>query len=568
MRLRSAISSMDTHVGFWVLVLLEVSMMKPIRISFALTACALSVFGCDCADPLDRLAPIIAIGDPFDAEFSVCASGLGERDKNPFRDCAFDFGEVDVGRARVFSFTVRNPSPVRLVVESVTLDDGSDPAFEFDSQLPEIIEPGIGSAGSVVSVKFAPTVEGPVSAVVRIKSDGENLGEGEDVLINLTATGTSRCQPDINVLPATCDFGDVGVGATGFCDLSIENVGECELVISDLGFTPETPQTVFGAQSAVNIPLTIPGGTATSIRLYARPSTATTFAGGMVITSFDPDEPEVVVPLTVRGAQAPTCVARVSRINNAPNNNPSPAIEPLDAIELSADQSTASRQGGTIQSWQWQLIDQPPESSATLEFSDRRETNFVFSSAAGRVRGIDVAGTFTVGLIVTDDLGAQSTQCTIALNAVPRSGLHVQMTWDASVGDVDLHLSRGTNWCGNDDAYYQNPTTSWGATLDIDDTCGFGPENITIDTVPDGRYTIGVTYFGAGFTASGPSCGSQTPSTNVVVKVFIGGQLEFEGVANLARGAPWIPARVEVVNGISQLTELNDLSRGANCLSR
>jgi hypothetical protein len=537
-------------------------MMKPVRIAFALAASALSVFGCDCADPLDRLAPIIAIGDPFDAEFSVCDTGLSERDKNPFRDCAFDFGEVDIGRARVFSFTVRNPSPVRLVVESVTLDDGSDPAFEFDSELPEIIEPGIGSAGSVVSVKFAPTVEGPVSAVVRIKSDGENLGEGEDVLINLTATGTSRCQPDINVLPSTCDFGDVGVGATGFCDLSIENVGECELVISDLGFTPETPQTVFGAQSAVNIPLTIPGGTATSIRLYARPSTATVFSGGMVISSFDPDEPEVVVPLTVRGAQAPTCVARVSRINNAPNNNPSPAIEPLDAIELSADQSTASRQGGTIQSWQWQLIDQPPESSATLEFSDRRETNFVFSSAAGRVRGIDVAGTFTVGLIVTDDLGARSTQCTIALNAVPRSGLHVQMTWDTSSNDIDLHLARnGTSWCSSDDCHYGNRNPNWGGgnanpSLDIDDLSGFGPENITIESPNDGNYTVGVDYYSG-----------SVPST-VTVKIFIGGQLEYEGFHFLSDGV-WQPARIDVRNGTSTITELDSTARpSGSCLGR
>ncbi len=507
--------------------------------------------GCECGEVLERLAPIVAIGDPFDPSFSVCSKGLKDGDGRPFRDCAFDFGEVDIGRARVFSFTIRNPSPVALLVESVTFDAGSDPAFVIDGVVPERVNSGVGNVGEVVSIKFAPTVEGPVNAVVRIKTDGENLDEGEDVVINLSATGASRCQPDIDVVPAACDFGDVGVGATGFCDLTINNRGQCELVVSDLGFTAETPfPAVFGPQSAVNIPLTIPGGTGTSLRLYARPSTTDTFTGGLVIDSFDPDEAQVVVPLTVRGAQAPTCIARVSKINNTPNNDPSPAIEPLDDVELSADQSVASRQGGTIQGYRWELLDAPNESSLRLASTNTRETHFVFDSASGSVRGVDVAGTFTVGLIVTDDLGAESTQCTVALNAVPRSGLHVQLTWDASVNDIDLHLARnGTNWCSNDDCYYGGRTRNWGGgnanpSLDIDDLSGFGPENITIESPQDGNYTVGVDFYSGG-----------TPTT-VTIKIFIGGQLEYEGFKFISNGQ-WLPARVDIRSGISTITEID-----------
>ena len=237
--------------------------MKLARTVLALTAASLLVAGCDSCDvtPIGRLAPIIAIGDPFDPAFSVCATGLEEGDKKPFRDCAFDFGEVDVGRARVFSFTVRNPSPVRLVVDSITFDDGSDPSFVFDGALPVAVESGVGNIGEVVSVKFAPTVEGAVTAVLRIKSDAENLNDDEDVVITLTATGASRCQPDIEIAPAACDFGDVGVGATGFCDVSIKNNGACELLVSDLGFTAETPfPAVFGPQSQVATPIAIAAG--------------------------------------------------------------------------------------------------------------------------------------------------------------------------------------------------------------------------------------------------------------------------------------------------------------------
>jgi hypothetical protein len=220
----------------------------------------------------------------------------------------------------------------------------------------------------------------------------------------------------------------------------------------------------------------------------------------------------------------------------------------------------ASRQGGTIQNWQWAILEQPAESSATLEFTDRRETNFVFSSASGRVRGIDVAGTFVVGLVVTDDLGAQSTQCTVALNAVPRSGLHVQMTWDVGSNDIDLHLARnGTNWCSNDDCYYGGRTRNWGGgnanpSLDIDDLSGFGPENITIEAPADGNYTVGVDFF------------SGSTPCNALVKIFIGGQLEYEGVQFISSGQ-WLPARVDVRNGISTITELNSTApQSGSCL--
>ena len=166
--------------------------MKLARVALPLTAFAFIV-GCSDCDVTDigRLAPIVAIGDPFDPEFSVCQSGGVdvENDRNFFRDCAFDYGEIDVGRARAFSFTIRNPSPVKLQVTSIAFEPGSDPAFTIEGTAPESVAPALGNAGEVVGIKFAPSVEGPVSAVLRIKTDGENLDEGEDVLITLTATG-------------------------------------------------------------------------------------------------------------------------------------------------------------------------------------------------------------------------------------------------------------------------------------------------------------------------------------------------------------------------------------------
>jgi hypothetical protein len=552
--------------------------MKLARLALALAASALPFSGCECEEPLARLAPIIAIGDPFDASYSVCATGLTEDDTNKFRDCAFDFGEVDIGRARVFSFTIRNPSPVRLRIDGIELSPDSDPAFAFDGELPTEVASEIGKVGQVVNLKFQPTVEGPVEATIVIKSDGENLTQEpqEDVVIRVTGSGVARCRPVLSVQNAAgeprCDFGDVGVGATAFCDLTIKNDGACELLVDDIGFTADTPfPSVFGPQSNFIVPTAIPGGTGVSLRLYARPTSTALTTGTLYIGARDSQDPRpapctpgtggscVTVPLSVQGADVPTCVARVSRINGNPNSDAAPEIEPLDDVQFSADQSVAARAGGSITGWAWTILDKPSESSVSLTNPTARETQLRFSSANGNVTGVDVAGTFTLGLVVTDDLGGQSTQCSVTINSVPRSGLHVQLTWDQASNDIDLHLARnGTAWCGNNDCYYGNckpgPFTTalnWGGgdanpSLDIDDLSGFGPENIRIEDPADGDYTVGVDMY------------SWQRDATVTVKIFIGGQLEYEGFHDLGRAQQWLPARVEIRGGIATIVDLDD----------
>lgn len=549
------------------------------RIAFSLFATGFVFSGCTCEEPLGVVAPFIAIGDPFDPAFSVCASAPLEKNPNDFfRDCAFDFGDVDIGRARVFSFTIRNPSGVKLSVRSVAMSDDSDPAFTVDGEVPTTVDAGVGggvgSLGTVVSVKFQPTVEGAVAGQLIIESDGENLdddGDGkisapEQVVINLTANGLSRCKPKIEVAPAACNFGEVGVGATAFCDLSINNTGECELLVTDVGFTPDTPfPSVFGPQGNFIVPVPVPAHTGVSLRLYARPQNTDLATGTLIITSLDPETPEVSVPLQVQGANAPTCVARVSKVNGSPVDPSAgiPAIEPLDDVEFSSDQSQSAIAGGAITNSAWRIVSAPNESSASLTNTEGQTTRFHFSSASGNVNAVDVAGSFTLGLIVTDDRGAQSTECQVTINAVPREGLHVQLTWDRPDNDIDLHLARGGTtgslpWCSADDCYFAGTNRNWGGgnknpSLDIDDLEGFGPENINIEAPADGDYTVGVGMY------------THDSDATVTVKIFVGGALEFEGFQLLRNGDSWVPARVEIRGGISTVVEVNGNSVSGGC---
>jgi hypothetical protein len=128
-------------------------------------------------------APQIAIRDPFDAGFSVCATAA-------VRDCDFDFGTADVGRGRTFSFIVVNTGDTVLTVDSASLT--GDAAFSADVVFTGPIEPG---ASALMRLRFAPTVAGAVTAQLSISSDATNLGADEGVVVALRGAVSRRVLP-------------------------------------------------------------------------------------------------------------------------------------------------------------------------------------------------------------------------------------------------------------------------------------------------------------------------------------------------------------------------------------
>jgi hypothetical protein len=522
---------------------------------------ALSVGACQCQEPLQVLAPKIEIGDPYDPTFSVCEEDF-------VRNCAYDFNDVGIGRPKLFSFVIKNPSSVNLIIQSIAIE-GSE-RFRIEGEIPALIEHQTGGVGKIVTVKYDPVEEISESARLVIVSDARNLEEGENVVIELSGRGKYLGAPSIEVSPGECDFGDVGVNIRAFCDLSINNTGTQELTIADVRFTAESPYpTVFGPESVFPIPTVVAPGTGTSIRFYGVPNVTGAITGALVLTSNDPVKPTVNVPFRIRGAQAPTAIARVKSINGAPNNQASPPVEPLDNVVLSGDQSVG-QDGASITAYQWTIVEKPPESSATLSAPNAVDTGFRFSSAQGNVNGLDVAGTFVVRLEVTDSNGARSTNdARVTLNAVPTDGLHIQLTWSSDRNDIDLHLGRGNNpaWCTQDDCYYGNCTftspnwdgvpgvTAGDPSLDIDDLNGFGPENINIEVPVNGSYVIGVHAYGP----------SNFDPTDVTVKIFVGGALVQQLDGRLERSKDfWRVARIDV-NGPTTIVPIDTMQSNFNC---
>jgi hypothetical protein len=190
---------------------------------------------------------------------------------------------------------------------------------------------------------------------------------------------------------------------------------------------------------------------------------------------------------------------------------------PLNPITLHGD----GIDDGRIVAWRWELGGRPAGSSAEPPSpADAQDTIFM----------ADIAGDYTLNLVVTDDEGNIG-MCTFVVTAVPSEGLRVEMYWnppdrscDATPGpgcdptDVDLHLLHPSapHWFQDPDpgapqldCYYGNCNASSGMVLewdalgaddnprlDLDDVEGHGPENINIDTPVTGHvYTVGVHYY-------------------------------------------------------------------------
>lgn len=233
--------------------------------------------------------------------------------------------------------------------------------------------------------------------------------------------------------------------------------------------------------------------------------------------------------------------------NNPPTaviNGGQPVYQPLDTATFDALSSTDP--DGHIAAYHWQVTARPLGSNATIEELDGGRYAEFF---------VDLAGDFTVRLTVIDTDGLSDTE-TFSFSAVPYEAVHVQLTWDKDRADVDLHLTNetagGQFYTQPWDCFFANPEPNWGASsiasddprLDIDDTEGFGPENINLDAPEDGsRYHVYVHYY------SDDGMGATTAR----IRIYLTGELKWEGTKTLSgTGKVWDVARIDWPSGAIQ----------------
>lgn len=529
-------------------------------------------------------------------------------------DCRMDFGEVPLATWTERTVLVTNPVNLPLEVTEFRMRDDSDPAFAVEAT-PMLLEAGITKE---IKVKVRPTVaETQILGTLLLFSNATNgavsetkcrypdflfrgpeeerpLSEPADctiVEVALVASGVDRGVPHMQIIPipgtpatpltnAVCEFGAVGVGDTAVCRVQIRNVGERLLSIDNVQMDPDNPVTrtdpdadpvsvfaIGGSQEADS--LMIEAGAAANLVVSFSPPGLHAYDGKLNLRTNDPDYSEgAVVELAGVGHQAPVAECGIYAVNGNLEFDPDEDIEPLSDVQLTGEESHTEVQGASIASFHWTIASAPDGSTAVLTDPSGARPSFVFESSGREQPGLDLAGPYTVQLIVKDNFGVRSQPCMVEFEAIPQDALAIQVIWDHPTSDVDIHLLRtgdSSVYRNNGlDCYYRNcrdPGLDWGATLDIDDVNGYGPENITIDEPRLGDYVAGVNYYRATPTTGG------VRETIATVRVHLYGLLSCEVEAVLEDTGAWWESVIITTEKGGACAADEDCRRGQTCIT-
>jgi hypothetical protein len=216
---------------------------------------------------------------------------------------------------------------------------------------------------------------------------------------------------------------------------------------------------------------------------------------------------------------APVCALEVSA--GATGGDGLYSTTASSTVTFSAAGSSSDSWSPSELTYEWNLDGRPSGSTASLGGSGMTAS-----------MTLDLAGDYTVSILVQDPEGQMGEECTVTVRAIPAQDLWVEMFWTSDEEDMDLHLVvAGGAMESDNDCYYSNCTgcpgewgcPNWGSSgsmddpaLDLDDISGTGPENINISSPAASTYTVYVhDYPGSEFFGRNPT----------TVRVYLEGSL-------------------------------------------
>ena len=160
------------------------------------------------------------------------------------------------------------------------------------------------SEGSTESIDYLASTGG--TYYVDVKPSDYTLSPWEEPWDNCTLTW--RTPPDINidVSPFHAPLGQVVVGQTKTLNVPVKNIGTLPLHLTGAAVAPSASGLSVSANPA---PVTVPPGGSTSVQLSWSPPSAGALSTFLVLSSDDPDDPVLRVPVLGRAVTAVTATA-------------------------------------------------------------------------------------------------------------------------------------------------------------------------------------------------------------------------------------------------------------------
>jgi hypothetical protein len=304
------------------------------------------------------------------------------------------------------------------------------------------------------------------------------------VEMDIDGTGAKGSTPDIKLSSGSIDFGLVAAGATATQYFTIYNAGDGVLNILDVRLED-------GPFSLVTDPAgqaIAAGSEFTVIAEYSPADVDSGHATDLVINSTDPDEPEVTV-VFLGGDGGDDYQLPIAKINcDAIAANTPPKTVVMDGRESEDPEDTEDTEP---LDYAWTLLDRP-ELSRTSIRNPTEPAPELF---------LDVAGVYQIELIVTDFNGIASEPAVCVADIIPNEQLYVALSWDTPNSDLDLHMiPDGESMWGCMDCSFCTPVPGWPAAWGtpvyaLDNTSGYGPENINVMNPQAMQYYIRAHYY-------------------------------------------------------------------------
>ncbi len=207
-----------------------------------------------------------------------------------------NFGTVIVGVQEEQLLAVHNVGGGTLNVASVTLQDGTGP-FSVEDYSGELTPENLVE----LVVDFTPDDLGPAEDVILIESD-----DPDEPVVEVPVYAVDVLPepvPAIAWSPSSIDYGAVPSGGSVAETVTVTSVGTGDLQVTGMVLSVGTSPDFTLANNPAPIVL-VPSSSTTVDVVYA-PSDGVPDAGVLVITSNDPDTPEVQIPLSGELLPAP-----------------------------------------------------------------------------------------------------------------------------------------------------------------------------------------------------------------------------------------------------------------------